>query len=520
MWTVPALGTALLVNLPLVYIFLRAGENGLEAWWTTVWTPLVAALLKRTILLVAGAVVLAVAVALPAAWLVVRTDLPGRRAWAVALALPLVVPSYVAAYCLVAVLGPRGHLQGLLEPFGVERLPELAYGYSGALLALGLYTYPYVYLLLVAALAHQDPALEESARSLGAGRWRSFRTVVLPQLRGPIYAGSLLVALYTLSDFGAVSIVRYNTFTLAIYNAYRGLFDRTAAAALSTVLVVLTLGLIAAEAALARRLRPHRRGPARPPHRVALGRWRWPATLGLGSFVALTLGIPVGVVGFWGVRALLAGRDLGSVGGDVLASLGVAAAAAVAAMALSLPIAVYSVRHPSRVSRTLERLTYSGYALPGLVIALALVFFTVRVAPALYQTVTLLVLAYLIRFLPQSTGATRATLAGLAPAFEEAARSLGRGPLAVLRTLVLPLILPGMLAGGALVFLTTLKELPATLLLRPIGFETLATEIWLHASEAIYSRASLPALVLLLVTAPPLYYLNIRPALAAREDER
>lgn len=521
LWVIPALVTVAMVNLPLVYIFLRAGENGWAGWLATVWTPQSAALVGRSLGLVVAAVTVALGIALPAAWLVSRTDLPARRLWATLAALPLVFPSYVASFTMVAVLGPRGYLQGWLEPLGVTRLPEIAYGFSGALLVLALFTYPYVYLLLVAALRDLDPALEESARSLGAGPWRTFTTVVLPQLRPSIYAGSLLVALYTLSDFGAVSIVRYNTFTLSIMNAYRGLFDRSTAASLATLLATIALLLVAAEGVFNRRMRPHRSRPARPPTRLPLGRWRWPSLFALGTLSLFTLGIPVGVVGFWGLRALAYGNSLGDnslsrAGNAVWCSLSVSIVAALAATALALPIAAWSVHRRGRWSRWVERLSYAGYALPGLVVALSLVFFTVRYARPLYQTVPLLALAYVVRFLPEATAAIRSAMAAIAPAFQEAARSLGRSQIHVLFTVTLPMILPGLLSGFALVFLTSMKELPATLLLRPTGFETLATEIWSHASEAIYSQAALPSLTLVLATAPPLYLLVIRPALRER----
>lgn len=524
-WVVPAVLTALVVNLPLIYIFVRAGERGLAEYLDTIATPLVTALVMRTLLLVIGAVTLAIVIALPVAWLVVRTDLPGRRLWALLAALPIVFPSYVAAFTLVAVWGPKGAVQSWLTPFGVERLPELVYGYTGALCALGFFTYPYVFLPLVAALRELDPALEESARSLGASRWRCFMSVVLPQLQPALYAGTLLVALYTLADFGAVSIVRYNTFTLAIYNAYSTLFDRTVAASLATVLVLLTLFLITAEALLAHRQRPHRHRPIRPAERIPLGRWRWPC-LGLLSVLALlTLVMPAGVIVFWGLRGLTIGHRPGqhvwqNLGESIVGSLTVSAWAALAAVVLSIPIAVWSVRYRGKLSRVVERLTYAGYALPGLVIALSLVFFSIRYLRPLYQSLPLLALAYVVRFQPQATAATRSALVALSPVFEETARSLGKTPAQILRGLVLPMILPGLLTGGALVFLTSMKELPATLLLRPTGFETLATDIWSYAAEAIYSAASLPALVLIAVTAGPLYLLVIRPILADRVGDR
>ncbi len=513
-----AVATAALVNLPLVYIFLRSAEGGLGGWLETVASPLALRLLGRTLGLVVGVLALALAVALPMAWLVVRTDLPGRRFWAIAGALPLVFPSYVAALSVVAVLGPRGYLRGWLAPLGVERLPDLAYGYGGALLVLGLFTYPYIFLLLVAALRDLDPALEESSRSLGAGRWSTYFRVVLPQLRPALLGGGLLVSLYTLADFGAVSIVRYNTFTLSIYNAYQALFDRTVAASLATVLVLLTCGFILLEARLLSRSRPHRVRPARPQRRVALGGWKWPALGALAAIALVNLALPLGVVAFWGVRALVVGNPLGAAAASALNSLGVSGLAAAAAVALALPLALWAARHPGRLSRAVERLAHAGYALPGIVIALALVFLVARHARPLYQSLAVLVAAYVIRFLPEALAAVRASVAALAPAFEEAARSLGRGPFGVLRTLTLPLIRPGLAAGAGLVFLTAMKELPATLILRPTGFETLATRIWSSASEGIWSQAAVPALLLVAVSAAPVYLLIIRPALAPRRS--
>ncbi len=514
---VPALAVAAAVNLPLCYLFVRSAEGGLDRYLATVGSARTLGLIGSTLGLVAGVVAASLAVALPLAWLVARTDLPGRRFWVVAGALPLVFPSYVSAFALVAVLGPRGYLQGWLEPLlGVARLPGLVYGYGGALAALALFAYPYTYLLLVAALGRTDPALEETSRALGRGRWRTFFAVVLPQLRPALYAGSLLVALYTLSDFGAVSIVRYDTFTLSIYNAYRGLFDRTVAASLGTVLVALTVALIAVETLLLRRVRPARPGAGRPPERVRLGRWRGPALAGVGALALVTLGLPLGVVLSWGARALALGHPLGAAGGAALGSLGTSLAAAAAAVALAVPAAAWAARHPSRAARAVERASHAGYALPGIVVALSLVFFASRRLPALYQTLTLLVAAYVVRFLPEALAAARAAFAAVPRRLEEAARSLGRGPLSVLGGLTLPLVRPGLLAGGGLVFLTAMKELPATLILRPIGFETLATRVWSAAAEGIYSEAALPALLLVAASAPPVWALIIRPALAER----
>lgn len=519
LWTaVAALATVFTVNVPLVYVFVRAAESGWQRYTEVVFSPQTFALLCRTLLLVAGVLALAVPLAIALAWLVTRTDLPGRGWWAVLVSLPLVFPSYVAAFAWVSIWGPRGFAQKTLAPFGVDSLPSWAYGYSGAWLVLSLFTYPYVYLLAVAALRGLDPATEEAARSLGKRRWAIFFTAVLPQLKPALYSGSLLIALYTLSDFGAVSIVRYNTFTLSIYNAYRGLFDRGVAASLATVLVLLTVALILVEARLSARLRHSRFKPSRPGDRVALGRWRLPALAAIGLLVVANVAAPVGIVLQWAARALTVGNPIGEAGVATLRSLGVAAVAAFAAVVLSLPVSIWAVRHAGRLARASLALTYSGYALPGLVIGLSLVFFATRLARPLYQTVGLLVVAYVVRFLPEAVSATRASLRALAPRFEEAAKSLGRDSWTVLRTITLPLIRPGLLAGGGLVFLTTMKELPATLILRPTGFETLATRVWTAASEGIYSQAALPALILVLASAVPVFFLIVRPVLAERDS--
>jgi iron(III) transport system permease protein len=505
--------TAVAVNLPLAYLFLRVAEGGWSAYQASVFSASTLRLTLRTLGLVGGVLVVAVPLGVGLAWLVTRTDLPGRRFWATTGALPLVFPSYVAALTFVAAFGPSGALQRALEPFGVTALPEIAYGYSGAVLLLALYTYPYLYLLAVATLQRLDGGIEEASRSLGAGRWRTFFSVELPLLLPAVSAGSLLIVLYVLSDFGAVSIVRFNTFTLAIYNAYRALFDRSVAASLATILVLLTGSFIVLEAWWSRRLRPPRKGGGRPAQPVPLGRWRWPVSLCVATLSIMNLWVPAGILVFWAVRALIFGNQLGRAGWPVLNSLGVALPTAILAVVLSLSIAVWAVRVGSVAARVVQVLTFAGHALPGLVVGLALVFFTLRVLPVLYQTVAVLLVAYLVRFLPEAISASRSALAVLSPEFEEAAKTLGGRPWTVFRTVTIPLIRPGLLAGGGLVFLRTMKELPATLILRPTGFETLATEIWSSAAEGIYSQAALPSLMLLLVTAVPVYLLIIKPGL-------
>ena len=509
---VSALLVAAAMALPLAYLVLRSLENGWGEFFEVAlrWKTLL--VLAKSVALAAVVTAGSVVVAVPLAWLTARTDLPGRRAWAVLAALPLVVPSYVGGLVLVSMFGPRGSLQGALAPFGVERLPEI-YGLPGAALALILFSYPYVFLTVRGALRGMDPSLEEASHALGSGGRATFFRVTLPQLRPAIVAGGLLVALYSLSDFGAVSLLQFDSFSREIYTQYRSAFDRTPAAILGLMLVTLTAAILVLEARTRGRARYHQSSSGSHPRggaAVALGRWRWPALLFCSGVVLLALVLPVGVLVFWLVRGLAAGEPLRLLWGAAFNSVYVSALAAGVAALAALPVAVLAVRYGGRVAGFVERLSYLGYALPGIVLALALVFFGANYTPGLYGTLVLLVFAYAVHFLPQAVGATRAALLQIQPSVEEAARGLGRGPAAVVTTITAPLASSGILAGAALVFLTTMKELPATLLLAPLEFDTLATSIWTATSEAFFARAAAPALLLILVSALPMYLLVIR----------
>jgi iron(III) transport system permease protein len=425
------------------------------------------------------------------AWLVERTDVPGRRLLGLTAALPLVVPTYVGALALVAAVGPSGlawELPGMI-------------GFWGAVTSLALATYPYVFLTSRAALQNAEPALEDAARSLGDRRWSVFRRVLLPQLRPATAVGGLLVFLYVLSDFGAVAIMRVDTLTRAIFLEYRSSFDRGRPAVLALVLVALTLVAIVAEQRLRGRGAPARAvagvAPAPP---VRLGRWRWPVAGALAALPLAGVGIPVGVLAYWSSVGATRADRTGVLARAALNSVELSIAAALVALLAALPVAFLAVRHRSRFSRVVEALSVSGYALPGLVIGLALVFFGSRFMPAIYQTATLVVIAYVVRFVPESLGAVRASLQQVDPALEEAGRSLGRTRMGVTRTVTIPLIRGGMVAGAALVFLTAMKELPATLLLRPAGEDTLAVRVWTGASQGLYGQAAPAALLLVAVT--------------------
>ena len=506
----PTAVVAAAVLLPLVYLVVRTIGAGSDAW-DVLFRLRVLEILGRTLLLVGAVTAASIALAVPIAWLTVRTDLPLRNLWAVLTALPLVIPSYVGGFIVVVALGPKGMLQKLLDgPFGVDALPEI-YGFPGALLTLSFLTYPYVLLTVRAALRRMDRSLEESSRGLGRNSWSTFLQVTLPQLRPAIAAGALLVALYTLSDFGAVSLLQYETFTSAIFAQYDAL-DRTLGATMSLVLVALALGIVGTEAFTRGRSRYYASGPGtpRPTEPVQLGRWRWPSLIFCGSIVAVSLAFPISVLGYWLFRGVSAGEPFLILWGAALNSLYVSGLAAGVAVVAAFPVAAFSVRYPGILSGLLERVTYIGFALPGIAIALSLVFFGVNYAPPLYQTTGMLIFAYVILFLSPALGAARTSLLQVSPRMEEAARGLGRTPLQVFTSVTLPLVAPGIIAGAALVFLLTMKELPATLILSPIGFTTLATSIWAAASEAFFAQAAAPALLLILVSSVPLAFLMLR----------
>ena len=514
---IPALIVGAALVLPPLYLAVRTLGGGQELW-ELLFRPRVASILGRTILLVVSVSAASVAVALPLAWLTVRTDLPWRQAWAVIASLPLVIPSYVAGFVVVVALGPRGMLQGALEgPFGIERLPSI-YGFTGAFLTLTLLSYPYVLLTIRAAMQRMDPAFEESARGLGLGPVATFLRVGIPLLRPAIGAGVLLVGLYTLSDFGAVSLLRYETFTWAIFTQYDSALDRTLGAGLSLALVVLALGWVGLEFISRGRNRYYSSsgGATRPPTVVTLGQWRWPSLGFCAAISLLSLGLPVGILVYWVVRGVAAGEPLDPVWEAARNSVYISALAALVATTAALPVALLSVRHPAGssawgvLSGLLERLGYVSFALPGIAIALALVFFGANYAGFLYQTIGLLLLAYMALFLSPALGAVRAMLMQINPRMEDAARSLGRTPLGAFTSVTFPAARPGIMAGAALVFLLTMKELPATLLLSPTGFNTLATSVWAFTSEAFFARAAMPSLLLIVLSGVPLALMTLR----------
>ena len=499
--------TAVAIALPLTYLVIRTAGVGREQLWDLVSRPRTVTVLLNSTGMAAAVTLFSAAIAVPLALLTARTNLLGRRFWLIATTLPLAVPSYVGSFALIAAFGPRGSLlQQLLAPLGVQQLPEI-YGWTGTVLAITLFTYPYLLLSVRAGLQGIDPQLEEAARSLGYSQSATWRRIILPQLRPSIVAGGLLVALYALRDFGTPSLMRFDAFTRAIFLQYKSSFNRNQAAALALMLVVLVLLILWLEYKVRSRAAYYSRGSTSRRTRalVNLGIWQVPALLFCLVVVSLSLVLPLGVTGFWLIRGLNSTSiyeriTLVELMQSAWHSIWAAGLAAVVATICALPVATLAVRFPSRIATVIERCSYIGFGLPGIVIALSLVFLGANYLPWIYQTLPMLVFAYLVLFLPQSVGTVRSSLLQVNPQLEESARCLGRTPWQTLREITLPLVRPGVLSGAVLVFLTATKELPATLLLAPIGFNTLATDIWKATENVSYSDAAAGSLAMLVVS--------------------
>jgi iron(III) transport system permease protein len=511
------------VSIPLVYIFIRAFTASADIWLRLAQNRL-AGLMVNTISLTVAVTLGTIIIGVSMAWLTERTDLPGRRLWRWLLAMPLAIPTYIGAVVHLALLRPRGGYipQFLASIFGRPVDTPSPFGFWGAVFILTIFMYPYVYLLSAAAFRSIHASLEEAARSLGLNLWATIRKVTLPVIRPGISAGALLVALDILAEYGTVALLRYETFSAAIFLQLSGRYDRSAAAILSGVLVLLAIGVLVSEIRVQGKARFFQYGGNwRPAPMVRLGRGRPLALLMVSGVVAMALVVPISVLLYWtwqaisGPTPMAASFQTGSQGLMTFAwnSLWSSGLAAVLAVLLSLPVAFLALRYPSRLSRFWSQVCQVGYALPGVVVALSLILLVNRYLPILYATPLIVVFAYVLRHMPQAIRASEASLAQISPTLEEAAQSLGRTSVKAFAQVTFRIVLPGLFAGGALVFLTSLKELPATLLLRPAGFDTLAVRVWIWAGEGIYTQAAPAALLLILAAAGPLYFLLRRERL-------
>lgn len=478
-----------------MFLLLRALETDRGRLWSVIWRPRTFDLLTNTLLLVGSVTLASLVIGVATAWALARFVIPGHRIFVVLAALPLAIPSYVAA-------------------FGWRALDPSLKGFWPAWLVVTVVSCPLVTLPVMAALRRADHSLVETARSFGRSPARAWAAAMLPQLGPAAAAGGLLVALYTLSEFGAVTAMRYEVFTFAVMQSLstlHGIF--TVALGLALVLVILAVIVVALERFV--RIRGERwrvgAGSPLPLPRINAGPFTPLLMAAMLVVPVLAFGVPVYAL----FTRFTPSERTPLVIGDLLSATGntlmVAAVGALVAIIVCLPIGVLAARYRGPAVTVIETAGFTGHALPGVVVGLALIYFALRVAPSIYHTVALLVLAYAVMFLPKAIGATRTSIEQAPPALTDTARSLGRGPFAAWWLTTGRIATPGISAGALLVALTIMKELPATLFLRPAGFDTLATKLWNLMTNQAYGAAAPYALTLMVVAAVPALILS-RPA--------
>ncbi len=491
----------ILFLFPIAYLAWGTLSLG-EDFWYTITTQRSLVPLRNSLLIASSVAGSCMLLGTSLAWLVSRTDLPARRFWRVVLPLPLAIPSFVGATAFLTAFG-RGGL--------IDFIPRVE-GFWGAFIVLTLLSYPYVYLPVLGRLSTTVPALEEAARLLGSPPQRALIRVVLPHIRPTMAAGTMLVFLYGLSDFGAVALMRYDTITRAIYSSR--LFDRATSLTLGLVLAGLALLVVALgplSGWLRRTGRRSDQGIGMEQVQYRLGRATIPATVFITGVLGVALLAPISVFSLWVIRGSTTvgvgysglGDSLAFLIRPLLNSAVASLAAGVCAVVVTLPVAYAAARRRTWASSAAAASVTSVFALPGLVLALAVVFWATEIPglpAALYQTFPLLVLAYILNFGAQSMRATQAAMSAVPSRYADVSQTLGVSSRRRFLTIDLPLVTPGLVSGGGLVLLSTLKELPATLLLAPIGFETLATRIWNAAEDGFFAEVGVTSLALILLS--------------------
>jgi iron(III) transport system permease protein len=464
---------------------VQATSRGARPFFDEIIQRRTAELLVRSVLLSAAVTVAAVVIGVFAAWVTSLSGVRGKVFWTVLFSMPLAIPSYISAFTWVS------------------WIPSLS-GFAGAFIVLTFACFPYVMLPVMAVFSRIDPSHEEVAKSLGRSPLNTFFSVTLPQARRATLSGALLVALYVLGDFGAVAVMRHEVFTWVIYGAYRSGFNPTRAASLSLVLLVLALVLTAAESR-ARGRQAKDASSARTSRRRMSSpiRIRLFATIMSTAIVIPSVGVPVVSVVSWLQRESTRRVGIADVLSSAATSFGIGVAAAVFCLMAALPVALMSVRHPSRVSRALSAATYVTHSLPALVVGISVVYLGIRAVTPLYQELPLLVFAHVILFIPAMVTTLETAIEKSPIRLEEISASLGSSSVATFLRVTLPLALPGLLAGSALTMLAAVKELPASLLLLPTGWDTLSTDVWRFAAVSDYAAVAPPAITIIALAAVP-----------------
>jgi len=526
-WYPIAFAVALLVLLPLSVLMFSWHEVDQQIW-AHLWQTQLPRLLGNTLVLVLGVGVGVTLLGVSLAWLTSLCEFPGRRWLDWALMLPFAIPAYVLAFVFVGLLDFAGPLQTLLrEWFGSDvRFPRVR-STGGVIIVLVLVFYPYVYLLARNAFLAQGKGLMEAARVLGLSPWRAFWRVALPMARPAIGAGLALAIMETLADFGAVSVFNFDTFTTAIYKTWYSFYSLTSATQLASLLLLAVMLVLYGERRARGAVRPVNERPRGKALYHLKGGQALAASAWCGLVFACGFVIPVLqlIVWFWQRGRFDLDERYSAL---ILHTLYLGAMAALITVSVALLLAFARRMAPTRLMRSTVGVANLGYALPGSMLAVAIMLafsyldreLVIPLSswlggagkPILLGSLSALLLAYMIRFMAVAYGPLENSLARIRPSLPEASRSLGVGGVGLFFKVYLPLLVPGALSAALLVFVDVLKEMPATLLMRPFGWDTLSVRVFEMTSEGEWARAALPALTLVLVGLLPVILLIRRSA--------
>jgi iron(III) transport system permease protein len=479
-----------LTFIPLIYLVIRAAEKPGEQITELLFRQRTLEIIATTAVILIAVVLINVLIGTLIATGIHFVRLPYAHLLIIPMILPLAIPSYVFTYTWLALI-PR--LSGIL----------------GAIFILVLTTLPYMMLSVVIALRRLDTGLIEVARTLGLSKVSILLRVIVPQIRGAISAGSLLSGLYVLSDFGAVSLLNVTTLTVSIQNLFKSTYDRSGAAIMALILVLASTVFIALESGLKRKQESESATRRSGTKHLRINNSSAKITLLVlvGLYTAIAVFVPVSVL-FSRFFSNAVPINWGELLTAAISTVTIAASGAALALLFSLPLGALIAQGNNRFSIFAERAVLISHALPGVVVGLALVSLGSKLGP-LYQSTALLAFAYAILFLAKAVAAMSNSLQLVSPAVKEAAATLGKDRAAIARTVTFPIAFPSIALGTLLVFLTAMKELPATLMLRPIGMETLATQVWTYAAVSKFNEAAPYALLLILIAAVPTFLLSL-----------
>jgi iron(III) transport system permease protein len=501
-----AIGIAAIAAVPVVFTLYSAVTVEPELWKRLYDTRL-KVILPNTIKLLISVGILTLVIGVTTAWIVTKYDFRGKRIWEWVLILPLAIPGYVLAYAYASIMAPGGLAQNIWSSvFGdISKMPSL-YSFWGVSFILSLVNYPYVYLLTRAGFLNQNVKYHEAARMLGASKIKRLWSINIRMAYPAIIAGVALALMEVMADFGTVALLRYPTFTEAIYRQMTARFDPSGAAALAFVLVAITFLLL--------NLERYFRGRRSFEQTKGAFKSQLPKKLNFQGTIVVTVMIILIISFAFFIPTLMLidmAYDAITKGGIdskfiefTLNTIFVSAVGATAASILAIPAAYLHARSPNALSKAVYYVSSLGYSLPGPVIAVGVLLTVAMLFNWLYGSILLLFMAYVVRFMPISLQSQESSISMVSKSMEDAARTLGSGTWRTFKDILLPLIKRGVLAGWVVVFVDCMKELPATMMLRPLAFDTLAVRVWVEASESLWEMAALPALLIVLAGLIPL----------------